>query len=43
MLFRSTPSIQDDDVRIAIASDGQETGSFSQVPTTLDTFAMYGH
>ena len=30
-------------MRIAIASYGQETSSFSQVPTTLDTFAMYGH
>ena len=29
-------------MRIAIASYGQETSSFSPVPTTLDTFALYG-
>ena len=29
-------------MRIAIASYGQETSSFSPVPTTLDTFRLYG-
>lgn len=29
-------------MRIAIASYGQETSSFSRLPTTLDTFALYG-
>jgi len=29
-------------MRIAIASYGQETSSFSPVPTTLDTFGLYG-
>jgi len=29
-------------MRIAIASYGQETSSFSPLPTTLDTFALYG-
>ncbi|MFH1568482.1 MAG: M81 family metallopeptidase, partial [Gemmatimonadota bacterium] len=28
--------------RVAIASYGQETSSFSPVPTTLDTFRLYG-
>ena len=29
-------------MRIALAKYGQETSSFSKVPTTLDTFKMYG-
>ncbi|HCV22252.1 MAG TPA: hypothetical protein DGN59_02240, partial [Candidatus Latescibacteria bacterium] len=29
-------------MNIAIASYGQETSSFSPVPTTLDTFKLYG-
>ena len=29
-------------MRIAIASYGQETSSFSQLPTTLETFELYG-
>ncbi|HIG44912.1 MAG TPA: M81 family peptidase [candidate division Zixibacteria bacterium] len=29
-------------MRIAIASYGQETSSFSQLPTTLETFGLYG-
>ena len=29
-------------MRIAIASFGQETSSFSPLPTTLETFALYG-
>lgn len=29
-------------MRIAIASYGQETSSFSPLPTTLETFALYG-
>ena len=29
-------------MRIAIASYGQETSSFSPVPTTLETFGLYG-
>ena len=29
-------------MRIAIASYGQETCSFSVLPTTLETFELYG-
>ena len=29
-------------MRIAIASYGQETSSFSPVPTTLETYELYG-
>src|SRR5690606_39023888 len=29
-------------MRIAVAKFGQETSSFSPVPTTLDTFRLYG-
>lgn len=29
-------------MRIAVAMYGQETSSFSPVPTTLDTFRLYG-
>ncbi len=31
-----------DKMRIAVASYGQETSSFSPVPTTLETFELYG-
>jgi microcystin degradation protein MlrC len=39
-LAHSTP--KESSVRIAIAEVGQETSSFSPVPTTLDTFRQYG-
>jgi len=47
MIVRSVPGPQlpfegTTTMRIAIASYGQETSSFSPVPTTLETFQLYG-